>query len=71
MLKNDKMHKNNILIKYALPTGALDTESGKEVLRLFGELNELGNTIIMITHDLNVAKQAERMVKIVDGRLLA
>ncbi len=51
------------------PTGALDQNSGKEVLRLFGELNEMGNTIVMITHDLNVAKCARRIVNIVDGQL--
>lgn len=51
------------------PTGALDTESGKEVLKLFQRLHEMGNTILMITHDLNVAKNAERMVRIIDGRL--
>ncbi|MDO4285852.1 MAG: ABC transporter ATP-binding protein [Eubacteriales bacterium] len=51
------------------PTGALDRESGRDVLKLFGELNEMGNTIVMITHDLNVAKAAQRIVYIVDGRL--
>lgn len=52
------------------PTGALDTASGQEVLKLFCELNDMGNTIVMITHDLNVAKSAKRIVKIVDGELL-
>lgn len=52
------------------PTGALDTASGQEVLKLFRELNDMGNTIVMITHDLNVAKSAKRIVKIVDGELL-
>ena len=51
------------------PTGALDTASGKEVLRLFRELNEMGHTIVMITHDLEVAKAAGRIVKIIDGML--
>ena len=40
------------------PTGALDSATGKEVLKLFGELNQKGHTIVMITHDLNVAKSA-------------
>ncbi len=53
------------------PTGALDTASGQEVLKLFNELNEMGNTIVMITHDLNVARSAKRIVKIVDGVLSA
>lgn len=51
------------------PTGALDQSSGKDVLKLFQDLNEMGNTIVMITHDLNVAKSAKRIVRIVDGRL--
>ncbi len=51
------------------PTGALDSATGKEVLKLFKELNEKGHTIVMITHDLNVAKSAERIVRIVDGEL--
>ena len=51
------------------PTGSLDTTSGKEVLRLFKELNDMGNTIVMITHDLNVAKSAGRIVHIIDGEL--
>lgn len=49
------------------PTGALDSASGKEVLKLFQKLNDLGNTIVMITHDLNVAKAARRTVRIIDG----
>lgn len=51
------------------PTGALDSASGRDVLTLFGRLHELGHTIVMITHDLNVAGAAERIVHIVDGRL--
>ena len=51
------------------PTGALDQNSGKEVLKLFRELNEMGNTIVMITHDLSVAKAAKRIVHIIDGVL--
>lgn len=51
------------------PTGALDQQSGKEVLKLFRQLNEMGNTIVMITHDLGVAQSAKRIVKIIDGEL--
>ena len=51
------------------PTGALDQDSGKEVLKLFEELNQMGNTIVMITHDLSVAKHAQRIVRIIDGEL--
>lgn len=51
------------------PTGALDRSTGKEVLKLFQQLNEMGNTIVMITHDSNVATSARRIVKIIDGEL--
>ncbi len=51
------------------PTGALDSTSGQEVLKLFGNLNQMGNTIVMITHDLKVAKAAKRIGRIVDGCL--
>ena len=51
------------------PTGALDVNSGKEVLKLFENLNQIGNTIVMITHDLNVAKHAGRVVRSVDGEI--
>lgn len=51
------------------PTGALDVHTGKEVLKLFEELNEMGNTIIMITHDLSVATHAKKTYKIIDGEL--
>lgn len=52
------------------PTGALDSASGQEVLKLFDNLNRLGNTIVMITHDLKVAKAAQRIVRIEDGCLI-
>ena len=51
------------------PTGALDQQSGTDVLKLFTRLHEMGNTIVMITHDMNVANWAQRTVKIVDGEI--
>ncbi|WKV08029.1 ABC transporter ATP-binding protein [Thermoanaerobacterium sp. CMT5567-10] len=51
------------------PTGNLDSQSGKEVMKIIKELNERGNTIILITHDINVANQAKRTVKIMDGKI--
>lgn len=51
------------------PTGALDRATGEEVLGLFQELNREGNTIVMITHDLHVARSAKRIVRIIDGEL--
>ena len=51
------------------PTGALDQKTGRQVMQLFRELNEEGHTIIMITHDMNIAKNAKRVVHIIDGEL--
>ena len=51
------------------PTGALDQASGRQVMELFRKLNEEGTTVIMITHDANVAKNAEKVMYIVDGEL--
>ena len=52
------------------PTGALDSKSGEEILQMLHELHDEGNTIIVITHDLNVAKQAERIITIRDGLIV-
>ena len=51
------------------PTGALDQHTGRQIMDLFEEPNEEGNTILMITHDLNVARKARRVVHIIDGEL--
>lgn len=51
------------------PTGALDQATGRQVMALFDELNREGRTILMITHDLNIAKHARRVVHIIDGYL--
>ncbi|MBR2008996.1 MAG: ABC transporter ATP-binding protein [Peptococcaceae bacterium] len=51
------------------PTGALDSKTGQDVLRLFQELNDMGNTILMITHDPVVGQKAKEIVRIIDGRL--
>ena len=52
------------------PTGALDSHTGKEVLEFLQQLNEEGNTIILITHDMNVAEKAKRIIRISDGKIL-
>lgn len=49
------------------PTGALDQQTGKQVMNLFHDLNEEGNTIIMITHDIGIARHARRIVRLLDG----
>ena len=51
------------------PTGALDQKTGRQVMELFQQLNEEGRTVIMITHDMNIAKFARRVVHIIDGEL--
>ena len=51
------------------PTGALDQQTGRQVMGLFHDLNEEGHTIIMITHDPGIARHAGRIVRILDGNL--
>lgn len=51
------------------PTGALDSKTGKEVLRMLSDLNNEGNTIIMITHDKEIAANAKRIITVRDGRI--
>ncbi|ACS51991.1 MacB family efflux pump subunit [Bartonella grahamii] len=53
------------------PTGALDKQSGQEVLRILDELHQEGRTIIIVTHDMQVAKRAERIIEISDGEIIA
>lgn len=51
------------------PTGALDSQSSADVMKLIEELNEQGHTVILITHEEEVAKHARRMIRITDGRI--
>ena len=51
------------------PTGALDSKSGVEIMKMLHDLHEEGNTIVIITHDLGIAKQAERIITIKDGKV--
>ena len=53
------------------PTGNLDSTSGAEVLATFRELHGAGHTIVLVTHDPNVAAQAERILEMADGRMVA
>jgi len=52
------------------PTGALDTKTGREVLEFLQKLNEEGNTVILITHDMGVAEKAKRIIRISDGKII-
>ena len=53
------------------PTGNLDTKSGEGILELFGELNAAGVTLIVVTHDPEVARRGDRVVDIRDGLVFA
>jgi putative ABC transport system ATP-binding protein len=53
------------------PTGNIDSKTAKEIIGLLKQLNDDGTTIIMVTHDQSVAKQAKRTVTVFDGRIVA
>ena len=53
------------------PTGNLDSKSGEEIIHLFTELNSRGNTIIMVTHDQDIANHGKRIVRLKDGLVVA
>jgi putative ABC transport system ATP-binding protein len=53
------------------PTGALDTVTGWEILQLLVKLNRAGRTIVMVTHDINIARQARRIVSLRDGKIIS
>jgi putative ABC transport system ATP-binding protein len=52
------------------PTGNLDSQTGEEIVRLFGELNARGHTIILVTHEPRLAARCPRAIKLMDGRIL-
>lgn len=52
------------------PTGALDSKSGQEMMQILRELHDSGHTIILVTHDLQVARHAERIIEISDGEIV-
>ena len=52
------------------PTGALDSKTAAEIMELFRELNEKGHTVIIVTHDLEIANQCDRIIEISDGRIV-
>ncbi|MGN0375235.1 MAG: ABC transporter ATP-binding protein [Butyrivibrio sp.] len=51
------------------PTGALDTNTGNEIINCFEEINKVGKTVILITHDADIAKHCKRIIRIEDGRI--
>ena len=60
---------NPSLILADEPTGNLDSVTSQEIMDIFHELHEQGNTIVLITHDNDVAKQASRVIHILDGKI--
>ena len=60
---------NPSLILADEPTGNLDSKTTKEIMDMFHDLHEQGNTIVLITHDNDIAKQAARVIHILDGRI--
>jgi putative ABC transport system ATP-binding protein len=59
--------------KYVLadePTGALDGENTSEIMKIFGQLNQEGKTIILVTHDDDVSNYAKRVVRLENGRIV-
>lgn len=53
------------------PTGNLDSKSGEEIMDLLKNLNKKGNTIVLVTHDMDIAKNAKRIVVIRDGKIIS
>ena len=52
------------------PTGALDSKTATEIMKLFRELNKNGHTVIIVTHDLEIANQCDRIIEISDGKII-
>ncbi len=52
------------------PTGNLDSQSSAEIMKLFDRLSEQGNTIVLVTHENDIAAHARRLIKLLDGRIL-
>jgi putative ABC transport system ATP-binding protein len=61
---------NPLLILADEPTGALDSKTGREILDLFERLNEQGMTVVLVTHDPEVARRARRIIAFRDGRVV-
>jgi putative ABC transport system ATP-binding protein len=58
-----------VLILADEPTGNLDSQSGKEIMGLLTDLHQSGSTIVMVTHDNNIAASAQRVIRLLDGRI--
>ena len=52
------------------PTGNLDSKTSEEIMKIFDELNQIGNTIILVTHENDIAKHASRQIRFLDGKIV-
>jgi putative ABC transport system ATP-binding protein len=63
-------HSNDpILLLADEPTGNLDSKAGEEIMELFDELNEDGKTIIVVTHDQDIARHTQKIIRLKDGKI--
>lgn len=59
---------NNIILADE-PTGALDSKTGEEIMNVLKELNDMGKTVIIVTHNMDIARQSDRILEMNDGRI--
>lgn len=64
------LYGNVYTTKKNLPTGALDVNTGNDIMNIFREIREEGKTVVIITHDINIAKKCDRILNIVDGKIV-
>lgn len=64
-----KLHKRIVFTNYAVPTGALDSRAASDLLSMFNEVNQEGQTILMVTHSAQAASHASRVLFIKDGQV--
>ena len=62
--------RNPAIILADEPTGALDSHTGREVLGMLQDLHRQGHTVVLITHDNSIAVQADRIIRLEDGRVV-
>jgi ABC-type lipoprotein export system ATPase subunit len=73
----EEVQRNNVskvfpvLILADEPTGSLDSKAGEEILNQLETINALGYTIVLVTHDLRIAKRCKRVIEMLDGRVVS
>lgn len=61
---------NPSLILADEPTGNLDSKTGEEIMQIFNELNEAGNTIVLVTHEEDIGRRCKRLIRLLDGEII-